>query len=26
MSETLDELASEYVLGTLPAEQRNEVE
>lgn len=26
MTETLDELASEYVLGTLPAEQRNEVE
>ncbi len=26
MNETLDELASEYVLGTLPAEQRNEVE
>lgn len=26
MSETLDELASEYVLGTLPAEQRTEVE
>ena len=26
MSETLDELASEYVLGTLPAEQRSEVE
>lgn len=26
MSDTLDELASEYVLGTLPAEQRNEVE
>ncbi|TWC66991.1 anti-sigma-K factor RskA [Pseudomonas sp. SJZ103] len=26
MNETLDELASEYVLGTLPAEQRAEVE
>ena len=26
MSDTLDELASEYVLGTLPAEQRAEVE
>ncbi|TFY91358.1 RNA polymerase subunit sigma-70 [Pseudomonas kairouanensis] len=26
MSDTLDELASEYVLGTLPAEQRREVE
>lgn len=26
MSDTLDELASEYVLGTLPAEQRSEVE
>jgi len=26
MSNPLDELASEYVLGTLPAEQRAEVE